>query len=264
MPEHSTARPRAAASATSARVPSRSAPGLGHRLADAGDDLDRALEQLVLGLGVLAAGVALAHLGQDVGGRAGQLTGLPVDQPRARPRRPRLGPAELLKSMCTGERSRPHAGCATRTGRAAPRAPAAGVSPRWAQADGVATRPCGRAQDEALADEERLVDVLDGLGRLADADGERVEPHRSAPRSARRWREDRPVDLVEAALVDAEGGRAASAAVGGRPCRARAPRRSRAPGAAAGWRCGGAPGARAISRAPVGVDRRPRGCRRPA
>ena len=60
-------RPRAsAASRSSASVRLEVGPGLGHGLADAGDDLDGALEQLVLGLRVLAAGVALAELREDL------------------------------------------------------------------------------------------------------------------------------------------------------------------------------------------------------
>jgi hypothetical protein len=53
---------------------------LGRGLADAGDDLDRALEQLVLGLGVLAAGVVRADDAQDRRGGAGQFTGVAVDE----------------------------------------------------------------------------------------------------------------------------------------------------------------------------------------
>ena len=72
----------------------------------------------------------------------------------------------------------------------------------------MATRPAGRAHEQALLDEERLVDVLDGLGRLADADGERRQPDRARRRSARRAPTGRP----------------------GRPCRGRARRRRTRPG----------------------------------
>jgi hypothetical protein len=54
-------------------------PGLAHGLAHPGDDLHRALEQLVLGLGVHAAGVAGAQLGQQIRGGIGQLAGGGVD-----------------------------------------------------------------------------------------------------------------------------------------------------------------------------------------
>src|SRR5205807_4859854 len=54
-------------------------PGLGGAGADAGDDLDRRLEQLVLRLGVRVVGVPPAHLGQDLGGAVVELTGLGVD-----------------------------------------------------------------------------------------------------------------------------------------------------------------------------------------
>ena len=60
----------------------------------------------------------------------------------------------------------------------------------------------GRAHQQALLDEERLVDVLDRLGLLADADGERRQPDRAA------------------AELAAQGGRGWP----GRPCRGRARR----------------------------------------
>jgi hypothetical protein len=54
--------------------------GLARRLADPGDDLDGALEQLVLGLGVIALGVARADDIQDHRGGAGQFAGFAVDE----------------------------------------------------------------------------------------------------------------------------------------------------------------------------------------
>ena len=54
-------------------------PGLGHGGAHAGDDLDGALEQLVLGLGVLAVGVPRAQLLEQHRRRVGELAGLAVD-----------------------------------------------------------------------------------------------------------------------------------------------------------------------------------------
>ena len=62
----------------------------------------------------------------------------------------------------------------------------------------------GRAGDHALLDEERLVHVLDGLGLLADADRHGAEPDRAAAELLADRVEDRPVDLVETELVDAE------------------------------------------------------------
>jgi hypothetical protein len=53
--------------------------GLGRRLADAGDDLDGALEQFVFRLRVLAAGVDGAEFGQELGGRRDEVTGHAVD-----------------------------------------------------------------------------------------------------------------------------------------------------------------------------------------
>ena len=54
--------------------------GLVDGAADTGDDLDGRLEQLVLRLGVLAAGVGCPDLVQDRGGGRGQLTSLAVDE----------------------------------------------------------------------------------------------------------------------------------------------------------------------------------------
>jgi hypothetical protein len=53
--------------------------GLVHGRADPGDDLDRRLEQLVLGLGVLAVRVVPAEQRQDLRRPAAELAGLPVD-----------------------------------------------------------------------------------------------------------------------------------------------------------------------------------------
>ena len=120
------------------------------------------------------------------------------------------------------------------------------------------------AHEQALLDEERLVDVLDGLGRLADADGQGRQPDRSAAEALAERRQDGPVDLVEAELVDPEHGQAVVGGGRRRWCRRRAPRRSRAPGAAAGWRCGACPGPGGRSRRRRRRRRRRRGCRRPA
>ena len=62
----------------------------------------------------------------------------------------------------------------------------------------------GRAGEQALLDEERLVHVLDRLGLLADADRQRRQPDRAAAELLAERAEDRPVDLVEPAVVDAE------------------------------------------------------------
>ena len=53
-------------------------------------------------------------------------------------------------------------------------------------------------------EQERLVHVFDGLGRLAHRDRERPEPDRAARERAAQRVEDRAVDLVEAELVDLE------------------------------------------------------------
>jgi hypothetical protein len=69
---------------------------LGHRLADAGDDLDARLQQFVLGLRVHAVAV-LGDRGEDRVGRARQLARVEIDElefplhPETRP----LGPREV-------------------------------------------------------------------------------------------------------------------------------------------------------------------------
>ena len=62
----------------------------------------------------------------------------------------------------------------------------------------------GGAHEQALLDEERLVDILHGLGGLAHADGQGGQPHRSAAKALAQGRQDGPVDLVEPGLIDAE------------------------------------------------------------
>ena len=64
----------------------------------------------------------------------------------------------------------------------------------------------GRAHEQALADEERLVHVLDRFGRLSHADGQRGQAHRTAAEAFAQRAEERPVHLVEAPLVDTEHG----------------------------------------------------------
>ena len=61
-----------------------------------------------------------------------------------------------------------------------------------------------RPVQEPLADQERLVGLLDGLGLLADGVRERREADGVAVEAHGEHLEDRPVDLVEAELVDAE------------------------------------------------------------
>ena len=130
---------------------------------------------------------------------------------------PRLGPGELLKSICTGGSCRREA-----YGLALPEEAGRAVGRRRRRGEaevGPGRRgghpPAGRADEEALADEERLVDVLDGLGRLADARWPGWTGPPARPRSARTARRARP----------------------GRPCRGRArrPRRWPGPALAASW-----------------------------
>jgi hypothetical protein len=62
----------------------------------------------------------------------------------------------------------------------------------------------GRAQDQAALQEEGLVGVLDGVGLLAHALGQRGQPDRLAPEAAAQRLEDGPVHLVQAELVHPE------------------------------------------------------------
>jgi len=86
--------------------------GLGHGVADAGDDLDGAAEELGLGLGVQAFGEDRSDLGQDVGGAGLQRPRDTVDQAqldldpqRRRRRRPEVdlhGPSVREAAHATG------------------------------------------------------------------------------------------------------------------------------------------------------------------
>src|SRR5690606_27560013 len=64
--------------------------------------------------------------------------------------------------------------------------------------------PTRGAHEQPLLDEERLVDVLDRLGRFADADGEGGEADRPAAETSAQRLEDGPGGLVETEVVDAE------------------------------------------------------------
>src|SRR4051812_9363534 len=61
-----------------------------------------------------------------------------------------------------------------------------------------------RAHEQAALDEERLVYILHRLGRLTHGDGEGRQPDGTTDEAAADRPEDRPVDLVEPELVDAE------------------------------------------------------------
>ena len=64
--------------------------------------------------------------------------------------------------------------------------------------------PAACAWSRPCLQEERLVDLLDGLGLLGHRDRQRAEPDRLAGEGLAQRGEDRPVDLVEAQLVDLE------------------------------------------------------------
>ena len=191
------------------------------------------------------------HRGGDR--RRRELSSLNVEAGRPRLRQPRGGDV-LERGRAATRRGRTTigfldrhlpgrlTGYSDRTGR-----PARSGRRRAAQAEVLARRrrrhpAARRAHEQALLDEERLVHVLDRLGLLADADGQRRQPDRAAAELLAQRGEDGPVDLVEPALVDAEQRPARRGPSARRWCRRRAPRRSRAPGAAGGWRCGACPG----------------------
>ena len=62
----------------------------------------------------------------------------------------------------------------------------------------------GGAVEQAGREQERLVDVLDGVGLLGHRDRERVEADRAAGERDAECLEDRAVDLVEPEFVDFE------------------------------------------------------------
>lgn len=114
-------------------------------VADAGDDLDRALEQLVLRLGVLAARMARADRLEDRRGVAGQLAGVAVDELELDldPQAGANGAVEV-----DVQRTRDYSGGAASkrpgpAGDAPRRSGGGGVRPTWAHAAGVTTRPWG-------------------------------------------------------------------------------------------------------------------------
>src|SRR5215207_824660 len=66
--------------------------------------------------------------------------------------------------------------------------------------------PSWRSLEQTLLEEEGLVDVFHGLGLLGHRDGERAEADRLTRERLAQRGEDRPVHLVEPALVDLEQG----------------------------------------------------------
>ena len=70
-------------------------------------------------------------------------------------------------------------------------------------APGVA-RPARGPQQQAFLEQERLVDVLDGLGLLGDGDRQAAQSDRLAVERLAKRADDRAVDLVEPELVDLE------------------------------------------------------------
>ena len=122
----------------------------------------------------------------------------------------------------------------------------------------------GCALDEAAQQEERLVHVLDRLGRLAHRDRERAEPDRPADERAAQRVEDGAVDLVEAELVDLEQRQRVARRCRRSRARRRAPRRSRARASANGWRCAAFRASGSRSRRRRRTRARHRGSSRPA
>ena len=81
-------------------------------------------------------------------------------------------------------------------------APAGIDSPRWCHAARVATRPRGVRARRPDAHQEGLRDLLDGLALLPHRDGQGGDAHRPAAEAAAQHVEHRPVEPVEAGLVD--------------------------------------------------------------
>ena len=124
--------------------------------------------------------------------------------------------------------------------------------------------PTWRAGDHPLGDQERLVHVLDRLGLLTDADRHRRQPDRTAVELGAQRGEDRPVDLVEAAIVDAEQRQPVAGDVGvDRPVGADLGEVAHPAQQPVGDTRRAARPAGDLPRA-VTIDRRRRGCRRPA
>ena len=94
-----------------------------------------------------------------------------------------------------------------------------------------------RALQEAELEQVRLVDVLDRVRLLADRGGERREADRAAVELLDDRPQQRAVDALEPALVDLEQVERLARDLGRDRALMRAPRRSRAPAAGAGWRC---------------------------
>ena len=135
------------------------------------------------------------------------------------------------------------------------------VSPRCAYAAAGATRPRGRAPEQPALQQERLVDVLDGVGLLGHRHRQRAESDGLAGERLAQRPQDRPVDLVEAELVDVEERECLVGDRAGDRCRRLAPRRSRGRAAATGSRCAACPGPGARSRWRRRARARRPGCR---
>ena len=102
--------------------------------------------------------------------------------------------------------------CPLGSNRLGPPPDSAGTSsPRCTYAAGGGDPAAWRSLQQALLEQERLVDVLDGLGLLGHRDRERAEADRLARERRAQRVEDRPVDLVEPTLVDLEQGQGGAA-----------------------------------------------------
>src|SRR5665647_2753279 len=62
------------------------------------------------------------------------------------------------------------------------------------------------ADHEALANQERLGDGLDGVRLLADRDGKRAQANRATPEPATQGLKDGTIQSVKTAIVDVEQG----------------------------------------------------------
>src|SRR5665647_3611025 len=66
--------------------------------------------------------------------------------------------------------------------------------------------PARGADDEALANQERLSDGLDGVGLFADCDGKSAQANRSTSEPATQGLQHGTIESVETAVIDVEQG----------------------------------------------------------
>ena len=155
--------------------------------------------------------------------------------------------AEAL-AAARARRESPHA--RAQSPNSARGAAAGGARPRCANAAGVATRPRGVRSSRPCLSRNGSYTSSTVSGSSPTATASVPSPTGWPANVSHSACEDRPVDLVEAELVDLEQRERVARGRRRRPGRRRAPRRSRAPASAAGSRSAAcrAPGARSRPR----------------